>query len=144
MDANGQNLINLTNHKAEDGQPAWSPDNQKIAWISFRPGNGQLFVMDAADGGNSVELIGYAGVKRDPEWSPDGKRVAGVGFGGGRAVVFTSNPNGEGNWKEIPDIGFPNRSPAWFDPDFIPEFSVSPIKKRHLSWGWLKQARLGN
>ena len=76
MDANGGNQVNLTNHRAYDGDPDWSPDGTKIAFISGRDGAGfQIYVMDA-HGKNPIRLTDGPGEKRHPDWSPDGGRIA--------------------------------------------------------------------
>ena len=56
MDAGGGNQENLTNHPAYDGEPDWSPDGTKIAFVSDRNGDRiQIYVMDA-DGKNPISL----------------------------------------------------------------------------------------
>ncbi len=59
--------------------PAWSPDGQRIAFISSRTGLPQLYVM-AADGSGQEVLanfdFGVTGQSNAPEWSPDGQSVA--------------------------------------------------------------------
>lgn len=144
MDASGENLKNLTNHRAEDFRPRWSPDSQKIAWLSRRTGRGHVYVMDA-DGENFLQIVKPpSSEKRDPEWSPDGKKIACVHFAGNIASIriFEAEvKEQDAEFVEIlPAIGFPNRAPAWFDPDFVKPFSVSPVERRILAWGWLKQA----
>src|SRR5439155_23650764 len=59
--------------------PTFSPDGQRVAFVSTRPGLPQLYVM-AADGTNQ-ELFapfdyGVTGSSNSPEWSPDGQSVA--------------------------------------------------------------------
>src|SRR5205814_598147 len=51
MDTNGQNLKRLAGGKEGGYHPVWSPDGQKLAFISERYGYQQIYVMDA-DGQN--------------------------------------------------------------------------------------------
>ena len=46
MNADGSNQTNITNHNADDRYPAWSPDGKKIAFVSNRSGNNQIYVME--------------------------------------------------------------------------------------------------
>jgi TolB protein len=75
MDADGGNRTRLTNHRADDLSPTWSPDGKKIAFVSNRnQGYLQIWVMDA-DGANPIRLTDGFWDER-PDWSPDGKRIA--------------------------------------------------------------------
>jgi Tol biopolymer transport system component len=47
MDADGTNKRRLTNNAFADTSPAWSPDGEKIAFMSERDGNWEIYVMDA-------------------------------------------------------------------------------------------------
>lgn len=82
MDTDGRNQVRLTNNPTDDGDPDWSPDGKKIAFVSNRNGGFiQIYVMDA-DGTNPTRLTN--GVwDTDPDWSPDGQKIA-----------FTSKPDG--------------------------------------------------
>jgi TolB protein len=64
----------LTNDRAWDGRPAWSPDGKRIAWPSAREGKAAIFVMDA-DGKNPRRLTPTDSEADEPSWSPDGKQL---------------------------------------------------------------------
>ncbi len=67
----GKNPINLTKDSAaDDTQPAFSSDGERIAFRSDREGGG-IFVMGAT--GESVKRLTDAGY--NPVWSPDGKEI---------------------------------------------------------------------
>ena len=59
-----------------DTEPAWSPDSQRIAFVSWREDwTGDIGVMDA-DGRNSKRLTHTPVNESHPTWSPDGSKIA--------------------------------------------------------------------
>lgn len=78
----GSGVYRVTNHPAEDGSPAWSPDGQRIVFYSQRDGQAQeewrpasLYIVDA-DGSNLTRLTHTEDNDHGPSWSPDGSRIA--------------------------------------------------------------------
>jgi Tol biopolymer transport system component len=64
MDSNGGNVTRLTDNRANDGLPAWSPDGSTIAFASDRDGVWGIWAMNP-DGSNQRKLFNMGG-------SPDG------------------------------------------------------------------------
>ena len=93
MDADGSNPTNLTQDAGDDGYPAWSPDGQRIAFVSERDGNPELYVMDA-DGSNPTRLTQDAGRDGSSAWSPDGQRIAFVSRRDGNAEIYVIAADG--------------------------------------------------
>ena len=61
---------------AAEQQPAWSPDSRRLAFVSFRTGNSELYVV-GADGRGLTRLTFQPGADDEsPSWSPDGARIA--------------------------------------------------------------------
>ena len=61
---------------SSDSEPAWSPDSQRIAFVSWREDwTGDIGVMDA-DGTNQKRLTHTIDNERHPTWSPDGSKIA--------------------------------------------------------------------
>jgi Tol biopolymer transport system component len=75
MNPDGSGVVDLTNHPAQDTDPAWSPDGSKIAFNTNRDGNCNLYVMNA-DGTGVTRLTAGPFCDNDPSWSPDGTRLA--------------------------------------------------------------------
>lgn len=69
---------NLTNSSgSHDREPAWSPDGARIAFISDRSGEEELYVIDQAGNGPAEQLTNDGAAQRfGLLWSPDGKRIA--------------------------------------------------------------------
>lgn len=82
MNANGTNQTRLTNHPFADQRPAWSPNGTRIAFASFRDGQNEIYVMDAADsnndgtGDNLSRLTNNPASDTKPDFSPNGTRIA--------------------------------------------------------------------
>ena len=71
----GGALVRLPGTRAGDGSAAWSPDGRRIAFLSYRKGDGEIFVVDG-DGSNLRELTFSRATDDDPSWFPDGQRIA--------------------------------------------------------------------
>jgi TolB protein len=67
MHTDGKNQRNLTNNPAYDGDPAWSPDGQKIAFNSDRDGDSEIYVMNA-DGKDLRRLTDHPAEDWVPDW----------------------------------------------------------------------------
>ena len=74
MDANGNNLLQLTDHPASDEDPAGSPDGRRIAFASERGVTPDLYVMDS-DGSNVVRLTRDNFGERHLSWTPGWNEV---------------------------------------------------------------------
>ena len=76
MNSDGKRVRRLTRHPEYDAVPAWSPDGQKIAFMSFRDEPRDIYVMNP-DGTNLINLT-QSPERSDshPSWSPDGKQIA--------------------------------------------------------------------
>jgi Tol biopolymer transport system component len=67
MDADGKNQRNITNNPTAEWGPVWSPDDRRIAFMSWRDGNFEIYVMDA-DGKNQRNLTNNPADDVFPDW----------------------------------------------------------------------------
>jgi len=70
-----QQPLRLTSSPQRDDHPRWSPDSGRLAFISDRDGDPQIYIINAA-GGEPVKLTSHKAPVLDFEWSPDGMRIA--------------------------------------------------------------------
>jgi tricorn protease len=78
---NGSDARRLTDHRARDVYPRFSPDGKHIAFSSNRDGNYDVFVVPTA-GGKPRQLTFHSSDDVVAGWSPDGHKI-----------VFTSSRN---------------------------------------------------
>ena len=65
----------------------------KIAFVSDRDGNAEIYVMDA-DGSNPTNLTNNPAVDGFPVWSPDGRKIAFVSDLDGNAEIYVMDADG--------------------------------------------------
>ena len=109
MDIDGRNQVRLTNDLANDFEPSWSPDGDRIAFVSNSTDKvNHIYAMDS-DGQNLVKLTEEGG-SGTPAWSPDGRKIAYTRSRGGYQV-WVMDADG-GNQTRLTQIGT-NGHPAW-------------------------------
>src|SRR5215510_7962587 len=71
----GGEVRQLTNDEHSSASPRWSPDGEKLAFISARDGNDQIWTIDVSSGALKKVTTISTGAG-DPVWSPDGRWLA--------------------------------------------------------------------
>jgi len=83
----------LTDHGAIDYMPVWSPDGQRIAFVSVRDGHQEIYTM-RPDGSDLTQLTRGSAHNSEPAWSPDGKTIAFRSERDGRPQVYVMQADG--------------------------------------------------
>ena len=145
MNPDGKRVRRLTEHPQHDAVPAWSPDGQKITFVSFRDEHrieaggiilGDIYVMNA-DGTNPINLT--QSVER-PEsvssWSPDGKQIAFASNRDGDWEVYVMNADGA-NPINLTNHPARDSSPSWGS---VRPLGVSSNGRLVTLWGKVKHS----
>ncbi|PTB84172.1 Tol-Pal system beta propeller repeat protein TolB, partial [Marinobacter vinifirmus] len=70
--------------------PAWSPDGNKLAYVSFESGKPQIFVQDIYTTRREA-MTDFPGINSSPVWSPDGRSLGMVLSKDGNPEIYTMN-----------------------------------------------------
>ena len=92
-DANGTPIRKLTDQPNFDYQPRWSPDGQRLAYVSVRENRQVIFTM-RPDGSELTQLTANGVQNSEPAWSPDGRRIAFRSERNGSPEIFVMNADG--------------------------------------------------
>lgn len=87
IDSDGANLTRLTRNASIALSPAWSPDGQRLAFMSYRDGDPAIYELDVATG-ETAKLVDTPGLDMTPAYSPDGRLVAFAGTVDGHTELF--------------------------------------------------------
>ena len=105
MNPDGSDQKNLTQHRAKDSTPVWSPTGEQILFTSDRGGIEDLYLMDA-DGTNVRQVFKKLIGREFPTWSPDGKALAYHRFH--TFSIYTASSDGKDETKVADGLW-----PAW-------------------------------
>lgn len=100
---------NLSNHAADDGSPAFSPDGKQIAFTSVRDGKPQIYIVNA-DGTGLRRVSNNQFSDFSPTWSPDGRWIAFASNRDGTTNIFMMDTSG-GNVTQLTKTG--GDHPVW-------------------------------
>jgi TolB protein len=70
--------------------PTWSPDGNKLAFVTFENHQAQISIIDIYEGTRTM-LSAHPGINGAPKWSPDGTKLAMVLSKDGNPEVYVMN-----------------------------------------------------
>lgn len=91
--------------------PAWSPDGQQIAYVSFINRRSAIYVVNLRTGAQTL-ISKAAGINGAPAWSPDGRKLAIVLFDNNNPKIFIKDLNG-GELKQVTYGASIDTEPEW-------------------------------
>src|SRR5215217_238769 len=98
INPDGSTPANLTNHPSQDSAPAFSPDGSRIAFVSDRDGDQEVYVMNA-DGSGQTRLTRAAGSDTNPAFAADGSRIAFTSERDGNQEIYVIGIDGTGETR---------------------------------------------
>ena len=104
----------LPGGSTSDGEPAFSLDGSRLAFVRQVAGGRQLHAIDAR-GGTPIALSDVLTNIRGIAWSPDGTRIAFTSDDGQRSHLWIARTDGSGT--TMLDLPFAVALPQWRPPD---------------------------
>lgn len=137
MDADGNNITQLTSETQGACQPEWSPDGNRLAYISpcggmqERYDGASIFILNLEN--NRTDLIStLATGDYDPAWSPDGSRLAFTSLQTGKPQIFIYEFDTR-IFRILMNRSTINRMPAWSpDGERLVFVSPSPVDNQPI------------
>ncbi|MBI2425195.1 MAG: Tol-Pal system beta propeller repeat protein TolB [Candidatus Hydrogenedentes bacterium] len=113
-DYDGANIKQVTKHNSISIKPKFSPDGNRIAYLSYKDRYMFIYVYDRATG-KSVPVSKEVGLNSAPTWSPDGNTLALTLSKDGNTEIYLRNADGT-NPRRLTNNRFGDTSPT-FSPD---------------------------
>jgi TolB protein len=111
-DADGENQRLILQSRFPLMSPAWSPDGQWLAYVSFESKRSAVYVQLVRTG-ERRQVSARAGVNGAPAWSPDGKKLAlTLGGGSGNPDIYVLDLSSQ-NLTRVTDDPAIDTEPAW-------------------------------
>jgi len=110
-DSDGFNPQVVLESKDPIVSPAWSPDGQRLAYVSFEGQRPRIFTQNLATGTRKV-IAAFPGLNGAPAWSPDGKQVAMTLSKDGNAEIYLLDLD-SGRLRRLTVGGAIDTEPSW-------------------------------
>ncbi len=104
--------VDVSNHRAADWNPVWSPDGQWVAFESFRDGRRGIYRVNPTQVRVTAIAVGADYDNWAPTWSPDSQWIAFISNRDGAPKLYATDVEGEQaiplskhDWNDL--------APAW-------------------------------
>jgi Tol biopolymer transport system component len=104
--------VSVVNASREDHSPDFSPDGERIAFVSDRSGYLEIWAA-SRNGTKQVQLTSFRAQNAgSPRWSPDGRQIAFDSWASGKSAVYLVDSSG-GVPRAITSGSFGSWMPSW-------------------------------
>jgi TolB protein len=110
-DSDGFNPKPMLNSSEPLMSPSWSPQGDKLAYVSFENGRSEIFIQDIASG-KRQKIANFKGMNGAPAWSPDGQKMAMALSKDGNAEIYIMDL-ASGQLERITQHSAIDTEPAW-------------------------------
>ncbi|MGD8926143.1 MAG: Tol-Pal system beta propeller repeat protein TolB [Thioalkalispiraceae bacterium] len=111
-DSDGYNEQILFESSMPIVRPVWSPDGQRLAYVSYATGRPQIYIQNVFTK-NTQRLTNFKGSNLSPAWSPDGRKMAMSLSKDGNAELYIMDLNTKRLHRVTRSYGA-DLEPAWF------------------------------
>jgi TolB protein len=110
-DSDGFNPNTILESEQPLMSPSWSPDGNRLAYVSFEKGHAAIYVQEVASGRREV-VAEFDGINGAPSWSPDGKSLALTLSRDGNPEIYVLELS-TGSLARLTDNAAIDTEPAW-------------------------------
>ncbi len=143
-DADGENSQTALASPESIISPAWSPDGQRLAYVSFESRKPVVYVHSVASGQRRL-VANFRGSNSAPAWAPDGRTLAVTLTRDGGSQLYTIDANGGGEPRRLTQSNSIDTEPC-YSPDgkslyFVSDRGGAPqIYRMNASGGGAERA----
>ncbi len=110
-DSDGYNEKNILESKQPIMSPAWAPNGDRLAYVSFEARRPVIYQQDLRTGQRSI-VAEYPRINAAPAWSPDGSKIAMSLSKDGNSEIYVKNLI-TSNLTRVTNNRAPDTSPSW-------------------------------